>query len=121
MAWGSKTDSTKSSVTSTEQATGLLTLNPGELMHVQIDADPPASPTDDLTVNVYGTLDAASPVYDATPIFSFDIDKDAHASDNAASFILSGLYGFKIGVQAAGASTTYTEVKISYRKDGVSI
>lgn len=60
MAWGSKTSATQlTNITSTEQFFDQTpTLSPGETGHVQVGFDPVAGPTDDLQVNVYGTLDA---------------------------------------------------------------
>ena len=120
MAWSSKTTSTKSSVSSTEQYSNLITLNPGESAHVQVDANPPASPSDDMTVKIYATLDTSSPAYDDVPLYEFDIDKDT-SDPVAASIIVSNVVGFRVGVAAAGASTTYTSVAIASKKNGISI
>lgn len=119
MAWSSETDATQlTSVTSTEQIFSTKpTLNPGETAHVRIDFNPVATPTDDLIVNVYGSLDGTD--YDDTPFAKYLIDKDT--DPNQISFLVYGYYQFQVGVQATGATDTHTSVDMSYRTDGVSL
>ena len=90
MAWSSKTASTQLTSVTTEQFFSQTpTLNPGETTHVEVEADFPASPTDNLVVAVYGTLDAANENWDDTPILEFEID---NATDpNKLSFLVSGV------------------------------
>jgi len=119
MAWGSKTQIINSaSVTDTESYSTAVSLNPGELAHVQVEGDPPGGPSDNLLVRVYGTLDASSEVWDTTPVYEFSIDKDT--DPNNASFIVSGLYKFRLGVLVDGATDTWT-VDAYYRVDGVNL
>jgi len=117
MGWGSETTENKTSVTSTEQFSANITLNPGELAHIEVDANPAASPSYDLVVSVYGSLDQTN--YDDTPLYSFTIDKDT--DPNQVGFVVSGLYSFRVGVKVNGASSTYTGVDINWRKDGVNL
>jgi hypothetical protein len=117
MGWTTETTENKTSVNSSEQFSANITLNPGELAHVEVDANPAASPSFDLIVSVYGSLDQTN--YDDTPLFSFMIDKDT--DQNQAAFVVSGVYSFKVGVKVNGASSTYTGVDINWRKDGVNL
>ena len=120
MAWGSKLSATQlTSITSTEQFfSSLVTLTPREIAHCEVEANFVATPTDDMEVNVYATLDASSENWDDTPIMSFVIDKGT--DPNKASFEIVGVYKFRIGVKATGATDTHTSADFSYRLDGVS-
>lgn len=120
MAWGSKTASTQlTSVTNTEQYFSQTpTLNPGEEVHVEIIANPPATPVDDLEVRVYTTLDASTEDWDDTAFMSFVIDNGI--DPNKRSFIVSGVYKFRVGVQSSGATDSYT-VDMNHRVNGISI
>ncbi len=120
MAWGSKQSATQvTAITTTEKFFDVTpTLNPGELHHVEIEANPPATPTDSLKVSVYGTLDPSSENWDDTPRRSFIIDKDI--DPNKVSFVITGLYKYRIGVVVDGSTDTYV-ADMSYRADGVSL
>ena len=120
MAWGSKTTSTQLTSVTTEQFFSQTpTLNPGETTHVEVDADFPASPTDYLVVAVYGTLDDSSENWDDTPILEFEID---NATDpNKLSFLVSGVYKFRVGVRRSGSTDTITSADMAHRLDGVSL
>lgn len=118
MAWGSKTSATQLTSITTEQFFDApISLNPQETAHVEVEANPPTTPTDDLIVAVYGTLDASSESWDETPIMEFLIDKDI--DPNKASFLVSGYYKVRVGVRRSGSTDTYTSADMSYRKDGV--
>jgi hypothetical protein len=124
MAWGSKQTATQLTSITTEQffsfgGSSYVSLNPGESAYVQVTADPPATPTDNLLVAVYGTLDASSETSDATPFMEFAIDKGT--DPNIVSFVVSGVYRFRIGVRRSGTTDTYTDADCSYRLDGVSL
>ena len=119
MAWGPKTNATQlTAITTTEKFFDQTpTLNPYEIAHVEVEANPPATPTDNLQVSVYGTLDAATENWDDTPIMQFDI---ANAPDpNKVSFLVSGVYKFRVGVVVDGATDTYV-ADMAYRTNGVS-
>ena len=118
MAWGSKTQiATSLSVAGTELYSSSVTLNPGETVHVQVDGNTNGT-TDDLIVSVYGTLDASTENWDDTPMFKFSIDKDT--DPHAVSFVVTGVYKFRIGFVRDGSTDTWT-TDAYYRSDGVSL
>lgn len=121
MAWGSKTNSTQlTSITNTEQFFSQTpTLNPGEVAHVQVDVDFVGSPTDNMIISVYTTLDDSSENWDDTPFMIFELDNDT--DPNAVSFLVHGVYKFRVGVKASGATDTHTSADMSHRVDGVSL
>ena len=119
MAWGSKTSATQLTNITTEQFFDQTpTLNPRELCHCEVDANFPASPTDNLAVSVYATLDASSEDWDDTPLMQFEVDNGT--DPNKVSFVVMGIYKFRIGVKRSGTTDTITSADFSYRKDGVS-
>jgi hypothetical protein len=122
MAWSSKVDATQLTSITTEQVFQFsgdpqITLNPGESAHVAVDYNPVASPTDYLNVKVYASLDGTN--YDNQPYMSFQVEKTPDPCQ--ASFIVSGVYSFQIGVSRSGTTDTITSADCSYRKDGISI
>ncbi len=122
MAWGADTAMTQlTSITNIEQFfSTLVTLNPREIAHCQADINFVVTPTDDMILSVYTTLDAASEVWDDTPLLTFTIDKDT--DPHQVSFVVGpGIYKFRIGVKASGATDTHTSADLSYRLDGVSV
>lgn len=125
MAWGSKTSATQLTSITTEQffsfgGSTVLSLNPGEAMHILVKANPVGSPTDHLIVAIYGTLDdATETVWALTPWAEFTVDKAL--DPNYVDFIVSGLFKFRIGVRRSGTTDTITDADCSYRKDGVSL
>jgi len=120
MAWGAKTSATQlTSISNTEQFFDQTpTLNPREIAHCEVEANFVTSPTDDMEVNVYATLDASTPNWDDTPIMSFVIDNSI--DPNKVSFQIMGVYKFRIGVKSTGTTDTHTSADFSYRLDGVS-
>lgn len=120
MTWGAKVSATQlTSITTEEFFDAVITLAPGEQADVEVEFNPPTTPTDDLVVSVYGTLDESSENWDDTPILSFTI---SNAIDpNKASFVLAGFYKMRIGVKRSGTTDTITSADMSYRKDGVSL
>ena len=120
MAWSSKTTSTQLTNVTTEQFFSQTpTLNPGETAHIEVEYNPVATPTDNLVVAVYGTLDAATENWDETPILEFEID---NATDpNKASFLVSGVYKFRVGARRSGTTDTITSAEMAHRLDGVSL
>ena len=122
MTWGSKTSATQLTSITSEQffsfgGTSWIYLNPGESAHIIVKYNPVGSPTDHLIVAVYPTLDASTQTSDTTPYMEFTIDKGT--DPNYASFIVTGLYGFRIGVRRSGTTDTITDADCSYRTDGV--
>lgn len=120
MAWGNKTNATQlTAITTTEKFFSQTpTLNPGEVHHVEVEANPPATPTDNLKVSVYATLDVTSENWDDTPRLVFLIDKGT--DPNKVSFIISGIYKYRVGVVVDGATDTYVS-DMSFRADGVDL
>jgi hypothetical protein len=118
MAWSSKTDATQlTSVTNTEQFfSTIITLNPGEVAQCEVISDPPPTPTDDLIVAVYATLDDTTEDWDDIPIMEFMIPNDIDPSKR--TFLVSGVYKFRVGVRSSGGTDSFI-ADFSYRTDGV--
>jgi hypothetical protein len=95
------------------------TLNPRETAHVQVSVDFPSSPTDHLLVAVYTTLDDTSEVWDIIPMMEFLIENTT--DPNRISFLVTGVYKFRVGVRRSGSTDTITSADLSYRKDGVNV
>ena len=120
MAWGAKTEATQLTSISTEQFFDVNILpNPGELVHVEVEVDFVGSPTDDMIVAVYRTLDDTSENWDDVADLEFVIDKGT--DPNKASFLLSGGFKHRIGVRRDGSTDTHTSADMSFRADGVSL
>lgn len=120
MAWSSKTAATQLTTITTEQFfSTLVTLNPGETAHCQVESNPPVTPTDVLVVSAYTTLDDSSEDWDETPFLSFQVANTPDPND--ASFLVSGVYKFRVGVKRSGTTDTFATADFSYRKDGVSL
>ena len=119
MAWGAKQTSTQLTSITTEQFfTNTPALNPGELAHVQILCDFPASPTDNLVVSVFATLDDSSEVWDDVALLQFEIDNAVDQPE--VSFTVTGVFKFRVGVKRSGTTDTITSADMSHRLDGVS-
>lgn len=120
MAWSSKTTSTQlTSISNTEQFFSQTpTSTPRELYHVEVDVNFVVTPTDDMIVAVYTTLDASSENWDDTPFMEFVIDKGT--DPNKRSFLITGVYKFRVGVRASGATDTHTSADMAFREDNVS-
>lgn len=122
MAWGDKTTATQ--LTTIDDTTEQFfdqtpTLNPGELLHVEIEGNFVGSPTDDLVVNVYTTLDDTSENWDDTAFMSIQVDNSP--DPNKLSFTISGIYKFRIGVLSSGNTDTITSADMAFRRDNVDL
>ncbi len=109
VTWGSDTALTTQTAidNSTEEFLGIIDLASGLSAHVQLEIDNEAgSVTDDLIVNIYTTLDAATEVWDDNPFMSFTITP-AGVTLERQSFVVSGVYKFRIGCLSSGATDTY--------------
>jgi hypothetical protein len=117
--WGSDTAATQLTSITTEQFFNQVpALNPRETAHVQVSVDFPGSPTDHAIVAVYTTLDDSSEVWDIIPMMEFLIE---NATDpNRISFLVTGVYKFRVGVRRSGSTDTITSADLSLRKDGVN-
>ena len=121
MAWGSKTASTQlTGITTTEQFFSQTpTLNPGESCEVEIIANPPATPTDDLEVRFYATLDAATEDWDDTP-FMGPLVISKSIDPNKRSFTVTDKFKFRVGVKVSGATDTYV-ADMNHKLNGVNL
>lgn len=117
MAWGTEVNETKDNLTATEVFSANIPMNPGETVHVEIDVDFIVSPTDNVIISVYGSIDNAN--HDNSPLMSMRIDKDV--DPNQLSFIIRGLKSFKIGLKMDGGTDTTTDAVINWTLDGVSL
>jgi hypothetical protein len=81
-----------------------LETNGMEGAHVTVDADFPASPTDNLVVEVRASLDGTN--YDDTPLYKFEINKTT--DPNQISFIIKDVTHFKLYVYRSGSTDTIT-------------
>ncbi len=119
MAWGSKTQiSNGQAVAGTELFSDIVTLNPGELAHIQIVGNSGGT-TDNLDISVYTTLDDGSENWDTVPLSQVQLDC-TDGNDNDISIPLSGIYRFRIGYIRSGSTDTIT-TNAWYRADGVSL
>jgi len=121
MAWGSKVTATQvTSITDTRQYFDTnITLNPGEIVQCQISASYGGT-TDDLTVHVVSTLDDSSESWDTVDYLSFAMTSGSSGQSDIRSFLLSGVYKVRVGVESTGATDTHLTASFSYRKDGVN-
>jgi len=105
-SWGSETTIMDAvSVTTGSWSSDVdLETNGYEGAHVTVAADFPASPTDNLTVEVRASIDATN--YDDTALFSFRIDKDT--DPNQATFIVKDVAHFKLYCKRDGSTDTIT-------------
>lgn len=71
--------------------------------HVIVIIDYNASPTDEVKIKIYGSLDGSS--YDKTPIWEMQGDHDVDPQQ--LSFIIKDLAHFRIGVQQTGSTNTH--------------
>ncbi len=81
-----------------------LETNGYEGAHVIVDADFPASPTDNLIVEVRASLDGTN--YDDTALFSFKVDKGT--DPNQVSFLIKDVAHFKLYCKRDGSTDTIT-------------
>jgi len=109
MGWSALQTHDFGSVTTTEEFTSTINLQPGETAHVFIETG--VDGTDSLQVSVYG-VDNES---DTIPMLRFEIDNTGNNQNQ--SFSVSGVFGFRIGLDSLGG--TWTLCLARWRKDGV--
>jgi len=85
---------------------------------VQVSVDFPSSPTDHAIVAVYTTLDDSSEVFDLIPMMEFLIENTT--DPNRISFLVTGVYKFRVGVRRSESTDTITSADRSLGKDGVN-
>ncbi len=118
MAWDGKTNSTQLTAITTEQFFSQTpTTTPRELIHSEVEYNPVASPTDNLIVAKYPTLDASSENWDDTADVEFEIDNGIDPNKVKLPTIM-GTYKHRIGVRRSG-STDSVIADHSFRGDGV--
>ena len=66
-----------------------------------------------------GTLNDSSKVWDLIPMLEFLIENTT--DPNRISFLVTGVYKFRVGVRRSGSTDTITAADLSYRKDGVNV
>lgn len=117
MSWTSKVKIADGlSVAGTELFSDAVTLKSDETAHIQIEADFPGSPTDDLKVRVYTTLDESTENWDDTTFAT--AETIANTTDpNAFSITVTGVYKFRLGFVRSGSTDTIT-VNAWYRSNG---
>lgn len=119
MGWGSKTQiENAAAVAGTELFSDIVGLNPGESALVQAVGNSDGT-TDGLIISVYATLDDGSENWDTVAVFKFELDC-TDGNDNDVSFIVSGLYRFRLGFVRSGSTDTIT-VDAWIKKDGISL
>jgi hypothetical protein len=78
----------------------------------------PFTLTDHAIVAVYTTLDDTSEVWDLIPMTEFLLENTT--DPNRISFLVTGVYKFRVGVRRSGSTDTITSADLSLRKDGVN-
>ncbi len=93
------------SVTTGSASTAVdLETNGYEAAHVTVDANFPASPTDNLVVEVQASLDGTN--WDDTPIYKFTIDNGT--DPNQVSFVVKDVAQFRLNCYRDGSTDTIT-------------
>lgn len=80
-----------------------LETNGYEGAHVIVEIDYDSSPTNEVKIKLYGSLDGSN--YDDTPIYQMQGDKSVDPQQ--LSFIVKDLAHFKIGVQQTGSTDSH--------------
>ena len=81
-----------------------LETNGYEGAHVIVEIDYASSPTDEVTINFYGSLDGVN--YDDTPFLSMQGDNGTDPQQ--LSFIITGYAHIRIGLVQDGSTDTHT-------------
>jgi hypothetical protein len=71
--------------------------------HVTVEIDYDATPTDEVKIKLYGSLDGTN--YDDTPIWETQGDKSVDPQQ--LSFVVRDLAHFKVGVQQTGSTNSH--------------
>jgi len=80
-----------------------LETNGYEGAHVIVEINYDASPTDEVNIKLYGSLDGTD--YDDTPIW--EIQGDKSVDPQQLSFIIKDLAHFRLGFQQTGATNSH--------------
>jgi hypothetical protein len=120
MAWQSsiQTATELTSIANTIQwFDNVIDLNPGELVACQVEVTLSGS-TDVASVHVRSTLEDTNINFDTEDVLAFTIPSGSEPARK--SFMLSGMYRARIGIQSTGATDTHQTASLSYRSDGVN-
>jgi len=71
--------------------------------HVTVEIDYDATPTDEVKIKLYGSLDGSN--YDDTPIWEMQADKGVDPQQ--LSFIIKDLAHFRLGFQQTGSTNSH--------------
>ena len=71
--------------------------------HVTVEIDYDSSPTDEVEISIYGSLDGTN--YDDTPIWTMQGDHDTDPQQ--LSFIVKDLAHFRVGVKQTGSTDSH--------------
>ncbi|MCH8120436.1 MAG: hypothetical protein IIC00_11995 [Planctomycetes bacterium] len=71
--------------------------------HVTVEIDYDATPTDEVKIKLYGSLDGSN--YDDTPIWEMQADKSVDPQQ--LSFIIKDLAHFRLGFQQTGSTDSH--------------
>jgi hypothetical protein len=117
MGWSDKTKIADAlAVQGTELFSDSVTLKSDEVAHIQVDADFPGSPTDNLEIRIYTTLDDSTEAWDDTALET--VRTIANTTDpNSYSFTVSNVYKFRLGFIRSG-STDEIATNAWYRSNG---
>ncbi len=80
-----------------------LETNGYEGAHVTVEIDYDATPTDEIKIKLYGSLDGSN--YDDTPIWEMQADKGVDPQQ--LSFIIKDLAHFRLGFQQTGSTDSH--------------
>ncbi len=100
----------QASVTDTGQNSEVISLATFEGVHCYVEADFPASPTDDLVIEVLSSPDGDN--FDTVPLFSFTLD---NASDGNVSWIVTSVFSFRVKFKSSGTNDSIS-VNFRYRR-----
>jgi len=80
----------------------------GAVVTAEVDFD--ATPTDDVIVSVYASLDGSN--YDTEPLFSFTIDNGTDPAQ--VSFVVTDVPHFRLGIKQTGSTDSH-DVRAHYQ------
>ena len=80
-----------------------LETNGYEGAHVVVEINYDSTPTDEVKIKLYGSLDGSN--YDDTPIW--EMEGDESVDPQQLSFVIKGLAHFRIGVQQTGSTDSH--------------
>lgn len=112
--WGSKTSATQ--LTTISDTIQWFDETPqcdvDEVLHVEVECNFAATPTDDLSVHIRRTLDDSSENWDDHDYMSLVIPNTV--DPGKVSFDLGPGYKYRVGVQSTGATDDHTSADMSY-------